>query len=396
MAIFTGQALYPRNVDQDQSWGSNVKALLATASADANWTVTFTSETTITQTVVPYTNTSNNSADTRTNNGWAINQAEASVNGMGSISTRTRFVPAGDWEFSIPIAYNAPALLANYDIDAEFNIYRVATSGGTRTLVFSVASNTVAVSLQAGTATLAATVAQPEIVVGVGETLHYAVRITSVATTATLGAVTDTVVTINGGTSGALSLTLPPEGLGSNYYEYSDGVGDTVSPVDVSIKKDIDGQGDGAGVINRLVEFYRELNGGGEGSGARSLLTVLKTLESEGEGQGTSLRLIEKATYPATGSGTGLRLSSNIYKDTIVSEGDTEAVIDRTAVFARLFEGEGEGERTFNKVVIFVRTFNAEGESVIRPRIALDWDELPDSGAPPVVINGKQIYLEWE
>ena len=397
MAIFTGQLLYPRNVDQDQVWGSNVKALISTASADTDWTVTFTSETTITQTVVPYTNTSNDPSDTRNNNGWAVNQDEASTDGMGSIVERTRFVPTGDWVFSIPIAYTAPALLANYDIQAEFSIYRVATGGGTRALLFSTTSNTVTVNLQAGTNTLTASSTQPEVVIGVGETIHYAIRLTSVATTATLGNVTSTVVTLQGTTSGGMTLTLPAQGIRSRYFEYSDGVGNTFTPVDIFIKKDIESQGEGAGIINRLVEFYRELNGGGEGDGERSLLTVLKTLVSGGEAQGTSLRLIEKAPYTATGLVSGLRLPNSIFKDVIVADGDAESTISRVVTFARLFEGTGEGSESFNKVVIFVRTFNADGESIIKPRICLDWDDLPVSGtviAAPE--TGQLVYFDWE
>jgi hypothetical protein len=396
MAIFTGQVLYPRDVDQDQGWGSNVKALLSAASSDSNWTVTFTDDdNAITQTVVPYTNISNQPADTRVNNGWAINQAEGSTDGMGSIATRTRFVPSGNWVFSIPVAYNAPALLANYTIVAQFSIYRVATGGGTRTLVFSATSNTISVNISAGTGTLTSTSSRSEIAVGVGETLHYSVRLTSIATTATLGATTNTVVTINGGTSGGLSLTLPSQGLRSNYFEYSDGVGDTVTPVDITVRKSLVSEAEGVGVFDRLAEFSRELNGVGVGVGFRTLLTVLKTLEAGGEGEGTSARLIRKDTYIADGEADGQREPNNIFKDTITSLGDGEGVFEKAVVFARQFDAEGEGERTFGKVVIFVREFNGEGESVVRPRIALDWDDLPDAGAPPVVVS-KQIYLEWE
>jgi hypothetical protein len=264
-------------------------------------------------------------------------------------------------------------------------------------LVFSATSNIVTANLQAGTDTLTSSSSQPEIVVGVGETLHYAIRLTSGATTATLGDITNTVITLQGATSGGLILTLPSPGLRSRYFEYSNGVGNTNTPVDISIKKDIEGQGEGTGIITRLVEFYRELNGDAEGDGERSLLTVLKTLVSEGEAQGAVSRLVEKSAYTSTGLASGSRLSNNIYKDTIVAVGDTEAVINRTAVFARLFEGSGEGDKSFNKAVIFVRTFDAEGNSVIKPRICLDWDDLPVSGAViEVPYTGQLIYFDWE
>jgi hypothetical protein len=394
MALFTGQTLYTRTRDRQDTWGSNVKSLLASRSNPPDWTVTFTSDSTITQTVLPYTNISNDSSDTRTSNGWAMNRNENADNGMGSTAERNRYIPSGDWSFEIALQYSAPALLANYNIQVEFSIYRVAAGGGARSLLFSVLSSTVNVNLQAGNSTLTTTSTQPEVTIGVGETIHFAIRLTSRATTATLGNETDTVITL--GTDNGSSVSFPSPGLRSNYFEYSDGVGNTFTPVDIFIKKDIDGQGDGVGIFNRLVEFYRELNGGGEGSGERSLLTVLKTMVSSGEAQGLSLRLIEKDLFIATGEVLGLRLPNNIFKDIFVANGDTDSVFNKTVVFARLFEGNGEGSRTFNKVVIFVRTFNSEGESVIRPRICLDWDDLPQTGTVIEAEKGQLVYFDWE
>jgi hypothetical protein len=392
MALFTGQRLYTRTRDRQDTWGSNVKSLLAFPSNPPDWTVTFTSDSTITQTVLPYTNISNDSSDTRSTNGWAMNRNENADNGMGSTAERNRYIPSGDWSFEIALQYTAPALLANYNIQVEFSIYRVAAGGGSRSLLFSVLSTTVNVSLQAGNSTLTTTSTQPEVTIGVGETIHFAIRLTSRATTATLGNETDTVITL--GTDNGSSVSFPSPGLRSNYFEYSDGAGNTFMPFDLRVKKDVEGQGEGISVFNRLAEFNRELNGRCEGNSERSLLTVLKTLVSNGDARGTSVRLIKKSAFPAEGLSLGLRLPNNIFKDTFVANGNNETGFSKAVVFARLFEGNGEGSRTFSKIVIFVRTFNVEGESVIRPRISLDWDDLPQTGE--VIVKGQLVYFDWE
>lgn len=459
MALFRAQIAYLRAATRDVAFGTNVRALLSTAGADTNFTVTYTSTTAATQTVNPYTNISNVTADNRTNLGWAFNQNEASTDGVGSTSTRKRIIPAGTWSFSNSLAGSAPPLLANYNVTLEYSVYRVAAAGGARSLLFSFSGAAVN-RTASGTFTYTATSpSQPLYILDPNETLHLAIRITSAATSSVLGGTTNTVITVNGATSGSQTMTLPAPGMRDLYFDSNTATGNGVGTESILTRKDvISAVGEGAGVIDYLAEFFRAFSAVGEGAGNeaifvrkdtrnsvgkgvgtesilvrkdlisaagkglgtesilvrkdtffgigegagsyarlqelfrefasvgsglsdREVLTVMKFAAAVGSGTGTIARRLELArAFLAAGKGTSTR-SNFVRKDLITAIGEGAGTFDRAVVFVRDFIATGAGVGDLAKSVIFVRDFNAVGKAVIRPRISLDWDDLPDPGS---------------
>lgn len=380
-----------RAATRDVAFGTNVRAMLGTAGADTNFTVTFTSTTSAIQTVNPYTNISNVTADNRTNLGWAFNQNEASADGVGSGDTssgllRKRVIPAGSWSFEFAWTASAPALLATRPVVISYTVYRVAANGGARSLLFetSAASNTG--NSGDGAATSAA---QPAYVLEPNETIHVAVRIQSQATSNLLGGTNNTVVTCTRATSGSAFVTLPAPGMRDLYLDSSAGTGEALGVRSNRVRKDVyTGTGEGSGLIDRMAEFFRTQIGVGEGDGDRELITVMKFAESVGEGAGTRTLRVRKDLISAIGEGEGLR-SLRVRKDLISAIGEDDLFFERGVVFVRDFLGIGESIADLRRTVIFVRDFNAAGKAVIRPRIALDWDDLPDVEGGSVVVVEK-------
>ena len=336
MARFRGQTLYMRAATRDVAFGTSVRALLGASGADTNFTVTFTSTTAATQTVQPFTNISQNVTDNRTTHGWAMNQNDASEDGVGSgltvagIGIRKRVIPAGVWQFQFGWTSNAPARLASYPVTISFHVYRVAANGGARTLLFSVAAAETKVSLVAGSGTGAASSpAQPEYLLEANETIHVAVQVTSNASSSILGETTNTVITFTTGTAGTAFVTLPAPGMRDVYYDANASVGGGLATESILTRKDT-------------------MTGGGKGAAARSLL---------------------------------------VRKDTEFGVGASVADMGRVVVFVRDFAGTGQSAADMRRVVIFVRDFAGAGKGVVRPRIALDWDDLPDAGGGSQVIN---------
>jgi hypothetical protein len=394
MARFRGTQLYLRAASRDVSFGSNVRALLSAAGVDSNFTVTFTSTTAIAQTVSPFTNISNQSADNRAALGWALNQNEASADGMGSgviisgVGNRRRVIPAGVWSFAFGWSSNAPALLANYDVAIEYSVYRVAANGGARSLLFTANAASVNVTLVAGSGNGAATSAsQPAFTISDNETIHVAVRITSKATSSALGGTTNTVITCTGATSGALSVAVPSNGIRDIFYNGNDATGESVSTRAKAITKDtFAGAGVGAGEHDYLAEFFRSFNSIGEGESERAVLTVKKFAEATGCGVGARMLGVIKAVSEAQGYGSAEQ-AKRIRKAIAGAEGIGSGELTKAAIFVRAFLAAGDGAADMSRVVIFVRKFGATGEATIRPRITLDWDDLPSAGGGGEVIN---------
>jgi hypothetical protein len=389
MALFNGQILYPRDIDQDQSWGSNIKQLSGTAGADSDFTMTFTSTSSTTLTMIPYTNVSGSSTnDTRTDNGWALNEAESSNDGMGSISTRKRVIPAGDWIFAIDVDYTAPALLTSYDIQAEMSVYRVATGGGSRSLLFTGTSNTITVDLEAGSGTLTTTSSQGEYIIEPGETIHVATRITSAATEALLGSTTNSVITIPAATSGALTYTLPSPGLRSLYFDSNSSVSEYSSTRSTLTQKDAySSTGVFIGALDKAVDFYRSFLGTADHEGSRPLLAVMKELQSTADSESTKDLYITKGTLSSVIDAESTR-ALLLQKDVVSAIAEASGSIDKVVEYVRGFEGTVDSLSDFEKAVIYVRGFESTMDMLVRPRICLDWDDLPDPGEPVVIGGG--------
>lgn len=312
-----------RNLARDVAYGTNVKGLSSVAAADTNFTVTFTSTTTATQTVQPYTNISQVTADNRTTHGWAMNQNLVSNDAMASTATAERIIPAGTWNFSFGWTSNDAPLFYSYTVVVSYHVYRVAANGGTRSLLFSASAAAVTVNTAGGNDTAAAASTQPEYTIQPNETIHVAVQIQSAAAPTLLGGPTPSVITCRGATAGAFSVSFPTPGIRTLYYDTSSAVGAGQGSKALLIAKDnITAAGVGRGLISKMAMYHRSLQ--------------------------------------AVASGTGS--------------------LEKAAIFARNLNAIGSSRNSLNRAEIFVRSFAAVGKATIRPRIGLDWNRLLDAG----------------
>lgn len=230
------QTFYPHTTDQDQAWGTDIRKLDTASPATNSFTLTYTtvvgSGSEYFQTVDPYTNTSAASPgnDNRTNFGWAWNEDAVDADAMDSESDAKRKILAGTWTFEMRVGMNAPAnSVENWQTQAEISVYRVATGGGTRTLLFTMLSNTVSrTQLTAAEFTLTASASQSQIVLAAGETLHVAYRMKGRATSNLLGGQTNQVLTFYTGTQTAVPniVSVPSPGIRTEYLRNLTAIGD--------------------------------------------------------------------------------------------------------------------------------------------------------------------------
>lgn len=278
MGLFRAQLAHMRAATRDVAFGTNVRQLSSVEGADTNFTATFTSTTAITQTINPFTNISNQSADNRLNMGWALNQNEASPDGVGSKSTELRLIPGGIWSFQFSYTGSTPALLENYTVLVEFSVYRVAPNGGARTLLFTAATG--AVQGTSGTGATSST--QGDILLLPGETLHVAVRVTSAATSSVLGGTTNTVLTFTFATAGTHFAAFPEPGMRTLYLDSSSAEGAGSSVRSNRARVTSPAFGSAVGSFNRSQQLFREFESIGESICDKERLIVIKTIAAVG------------------------------------------------------------------------------------------------------------------
>lgn len=200
------QQFYCSNSAIDQTFsGANILRKLTEGVPGANsaTTCTWTTTTVENRTIIPVSGSTVNS-DTTNNNGWAHDNTGAS--GLGSTATDQRFIPAGVWTFKLDCTLNTPALLATISATITVKVYRVATGGGTRTLLFS----TVGSAFSATGVQTINSASQPQYTLGAGEVIMVGYLVSSAATAATVvGAITNTVLTINLGANTGVLVPTP-------------------------------------------------------------------------------------------------------------------------------------------------------------------------------------------
>lgn len=260
MGLFRAQLAHMRAGSRDVAFGTNVRHLSSAQGADTNFTVTFTSTTTITQTIDPFVNISNQTADNRLNMGWALNQNEISADGVGSKANALRIIPAGVWSFQFPYTGSSPALLTSYSVGLEFSVYRVASNGGARTLLFSTAKAPVSGTSGSGDVTSN----QPEFILLADETLFVSVRVTSEATRATLGNITNTVLTFTFANAGAHWVSLPAPGMRTLHLDSSSAMGSGSSIRSNRARVSSPAFGSAVGSFDRSQQLFREFESIGE------------------------------------------------------------------------------------------------------------------------------------
>lgn len=208
---------YPSTVDQDQTWGTDIRKLLETVPALNSTTIcTHANAAGTTQiTLDPFTNRST-TGDNRNVFGWAIN--EAGADGMESTSTRKRRIRSGDWVFTMRLGLPVAGTLTG-TLTGSFSarVYRVGPSPTfTLTELFTTALSTTVQSTGLGNATGTCTVTQssvPEIVLEAGETIHIGYLSNVVQVAGALGATVSGVATWHIGTQGGVDISVNPPAI---------------------------------------------------------------------------------------------------------------------------------------------------------------------------------------
>lgn len=235
MARTLANKFWNSTADQDQAWGTDIRALVTAAPAADSTTInnhgTGTAQTEMT--ADPYsTRTTISVVDTL---GWGINESAASNEGMDSTSASPRFLTAGNWFFSgiisLPIAGTTTGTLT---CSIRWRVYRVAAGGGTRTQLFTATSGTAQSNGLAAVnnAILTAASAQPAHFLLPGETILVTKSTILTQTAGLLGAVVTATATLTTGADDFIQLP----GAGIRSY-YSVAGSDTVATTDSGSRK---------------------------------------------------------------------------------------------------------------------------------------------------------------
>lgn len=372
------QKFYLGTGNDDGTYGTTIKQLVTTApGANSATTNTWSSTTASTQTEIPITASSTNS-DTSSSNGWAFNDTTGG-DALVSTATEQRIIPAGVWSFSMSYTLNSPALLATIACTVTANVYRVSSSG-TRTLLFQASSANFSAT---GTITWNSA-SQAQYTLGANEVILVGYTATSAATAAlVLGAVTNTVLTLNLGTNSFV--TLPSPGVRTNYIRSYDATGTGA-----------------ASVVSRLLTMARSAIGRGEVSFTKAA-TVAKSFTLVGTGTVSHLKAI---TQPRTATGTGtvaytrativarsfnLTGTGTVSRDELLIiflartiSGVGSVAYTKSASVSKSFTVTGNGVITEVHPVQAFRTFNMSGVGVVNGKIELPIDKVPTGSGPSV------------
>lgn len=296
----TNQRFYLGSVDDDQTGGTTIKKLVETAPAsNSTTTCTWTTTASQTRTIIPLTGTTTNS-DTSNDNGWCPNNAGA--DGFQSTAISKRWIKAGIWNFSHSITLNNPALLATIACTITARVHRVATGGGTRTLLFTAAS----ANFSSTNVITWASSSQPEYVLEAGEVIQIGYTAVSASTTATVfGANTNTVLTtVLGADTWA---QVPAPGLRA----LGEGAGSAT------------GANDTDAIATSIFSGVGSITGTGTASG---------TGASTASGVGS-----------ITGTGTASAVGNNIFSGVASATGNGQASAIATSIFSGVASANGFG-----------------------------------------------------
>lgn len=238
----TQQRFFPVNTDQDQAFGPNVKKLEDAAGSVVSTTRAMhpSSVGTTTATLAPYTDQAPG-ADATVDRGWAFNVSGAEgmesgthTNAPGT-ATGKRRIPVGTWSFlarfTIP---TGGTLTGSHNVIVNWKVYRVATGGGARTLLFTAtAPEESGNALGATNATATATFNAPEIVLEAGETIHVGITSTDRQAGGTLGATTAGTISFHTGGATDHYIEVAAPGVRSHY-------GPTLTPETLAATADLD------------------------------------------------------------------------------------------------------------------------------------------------------------
>lgn len=263
-------------------WGTDVRKLLdaADAASDALTKTNHGTGASVVRTFDPYTTT--NADLDQSLYGWAITPTD-----MNSVAGALRFYPAGNHVATIRVGHTAAtAKSANFSL----TVYRVGPAPTrTRTLLGTANSGTVSIPGLAGELTVTITVALPEIVFAVDETIQYSFEVGAAGT-----ALTGDIITLFTGTQSAV-------------------VGQIATPK-LGVLADTTGTADGSSTAQALMTTVLGTTGSAEGSSeALGLLSAMAATTGEAAGSSEALALMSAVagtTGTAEGSSQALALMS--------------------------------------------------------------------------------------
>lgn len=259
----TAQVFYPTNDDQDQSWGTDVRRL--EESADTNNTASQTNHPnaagTTFITLDPLT-VRTSQTDERTLYGWAWNE-DVGAYAMDSETGARRTVPAGDWVFDWTVTVpQAGGTTGTIDVDFSASVYRVASGGGSRTLLFQTGQSSQVSSTGlsgAVSGTCSETHSASQIILEAGETLHVAYTTRCIQVAGLLGATVAGNLTWAFGGSNATQITLPSPGIRTRYSQSVSAVMRGVAALVRKIKKPLTAVMVGVASLSRRLILHRPI-----------------------------------------------------------------------------------------------------------------------------------------
>lgn len=295
--------------------------------------------------------------------------------------TRGRaFIPAGGsivYSASVTAA-NSGITLGSATITPAMSLWKYNTTSKTGTLVAKGTSGTVTFSALALTQTVTCQVnITSDVVFERDEVFYFQVGGSYVAPSGTLGSNTTTWTY----TLGSSTLTLS-NGLRVLFNESALERASGVARQAKSVIKLLEGMANGTGIASRSLDLKRSFAGSVSGT-ARTAKSLTLTHSSKAVGNPVNgPDLITKKVMSVVARGTGVRTQTT--KKSFSSTSHGNAAFSRSWMAYRNFLAVGEGYAPpVVKHVIFVRYFRAVGVMLIRPRIDLDWKNLPNPGGTP-------------
>lgn len=355
---------YPTAGADDQTFTSEatIRALDDDApAANTTTTVTWTTATITEKTVRPVTANAAD-GDQSINNGWAFNNSADP--GLNSVAQARRKILAGAWNFSMQMTLNTPAVLDTHALTITARVYRVATGGGTRTLLFSATS-----ANQTASATVTwSSASQPQIILGAGEVILVGFTATSASTQAlVLGANTNTVMTVALGAN--TWVEVPDPGIRTDYAQEANIIGDGVETRVLAVAASRSATGDGVPTESRSVSASKSFSLVGDGAVTRMLAPALSRSVT-GDGVPTESRSVQASkTFNLTGDGTATRtLAPALSRQ---ATGDGVATESRSVQASKTFTVTGDGVVTETRSVQAQRSFSLTGDGVPTRNVAV-------------------------
>lgn len=368
-------------IDQTFTSANSIKKLEEVApAANATTTNTWTTTTPQVRTHVPLA-ASSTATDTSSDNGWALNNGGA--DGLGSTATENRMILAGVWGFSMSYTLNAPATLTTIACTVVAKVYRVASAGGSRTLLFSASS----ANFSATGVITWNSASQSKFTLAAGEVIEVGFVPTSAATANALGTITNTVLILNLGSSSFF--TVPSPGVRTDYLRSLATIGVGIVTQVRAVTKLFSVVGVGTIAQTRAVITSKTFSLGGTGVPTLSKFTqVSRTFNFIGQGTATRNVVVgETRSLIGIGTPTFVRSANVVKSFSLIGTG----TVPRNALVIIFLSRtvNGTGTTTLVKASQIYRTFGLAGYGHLlttgpnATTIAVPIDEIPGGSVAP-------------